>query len=60
MNKLVYIYMYVQNELVIDQIVLKSFITRLAVAMVNKTVQVVTDSTWYMYLLTVSKKVNES
>jgi hypothetical protein len=36
MNKLVYI--FVPNEFVIGQVVLKSFIKRLAVAMVNKTV----------------------
>jgi hypothetical protein len=36
MNKLVYI--YVPNEFVIGQVVLKSFIKRLAVAMVTKTV----------------------
>jgi hypothetical protein len=36
MNKLVYI--YVPNEFVIGQVVLKSFIKRLAVAMVNKIV----------------------
>jgi hypothetical protein len=36
MNKLVYI--YVTNEFVIDKVVLKLLIKRLAVAMVNKTV----------------------
>jgi hypothetical protein len=37
MNKLFYI--YVPNEFVIGQVVLKSFIKRLAIAMVNKTVE---------------------
>jgi hypothetical protein len=36
MNKLVYIFL--PNEFVIGQVVLKSFIKRIAVAMVNKTV----------------------
>jgi hypothetical protein len=32
------VYIYVQNDFVIDQVVLKLFIKRLAVAMVNKAV----------------------
>jgi hypothetical protein len=39
MNKLVYV--YVPNEFVIGQVVLKLLIQRLAVAMVNKTVGIV-------------------
>jgi hypothetical protein len=41
MNKLVYI--YVPNEFLIGQVVLKSFIKRLVVAMVNKTVYIYSD-----------------